>query len=278
MSDRDPTARARTGPSRRSRIRLQRFVREKLRLQAVPSLPEITLYQAHAGSGLRLSAGSAPPYWAYVWAGGAALARHFLDHPNLVAGRSVLDLGAGSGLVGIAAAKAGANRIMAVESDPTGQAALMVNAEANGVTIEIVSLGGGACNRPVPELVAAGDVFYSAEVATWATGQLERVHGAGATVLVGDPGRAFLPWDRLQALAAYPVSDFGSGSRLQTSQVFAWQPEAASPPLPDRVEQDDARREGDQDRKGIIAHAENGPVTPLQQADQDEAGEQDAKE
>src|SRR5262245_10976783 len=100
------------------------FIRQNLHLQPVPSVPEIRIYTAHPASGLRRlldeGEGGAAPYWAYPWAGGAALARFLLDRPETVAGRRVLDLGAGSGLVGIAAAKAGAREVIAAEIDPHG--------------------------------------------------------------------------------------------------------------------------------------------------------------
>ncbi|RUU71004.1 methyltransferase, partial [Mesorhizobium sp. M2C.T.Ca.TU.009.01.2.1] len=119
-----------------------------MRLAPVPSVPEVRLYQAHPGSGLRRllepddDSGESrpepqPPYWAYAWAGGAVLARYVLDRPSIVVGKRVLDLGAGSGLVGIAAAKAGARAVIAAEIDRNGVVALRLNAEANGVAIEI---------------------------------------------------------------------------------------------------------------------------------------------
>lgn len=126
------------------------FIKANMRLVPVPALPEIRLYTAHPGSGLRRlvdpvddddvgdeEAEPRPPYWAYAWAGGAVLARYILDHPMTVAGRRVLDLGAGSGIVGIAAAKAGANEVIAAEIDRNGVAAIGLNAAANGVKITI---------------------------------------------------------------------------------------------------------------------------------------------
>src|SRR6185312_15878473 len=106
------------------------FIRMNMRIAPVPMIPEIRLYTAHSASGLRRlvdsddSADPSPPYWAYPWAGGAVLARHFLDNPQTVAGRRVLDLGAGSGIVGIAAAKAGASEVIAAEIDRNGVAAI----------------------------------------------------------------------------------------------------------------------------------------------------------
>ena len=131
------------------------FIKANLRLVPVPALPEIQLYTAHPGSGLRRLVDphqsadddavepdddvpeTQPPYWAYAWAGGAVLARYILNHPQSVAGRRVLDLGAGSGLVGIAAAKAGARSVMAAEIDRNGVAAIGLNAAANGVETKV---------------------------------------------------------------------------------------------------------------------------------------------
>ena len=189
------------------------FITQNLRLDPVPSLPGIRLYKAHAGSRLsRLSgeddADPPAPYWAYQWAGGLALAQHFRCHPALVASKQVLDLGAGSGLVGIVAAGAGA-RVEAAEIDPNGKAAIALNAAANGVAIGLrpIDLTG-----PQPDdidLIAAGDVFYNADVARHMLPFLQRCQAAGIDVLIGDPDRRDLPLDQLDLLASYKVSDVG---------------------------------------------------------------------
>ncbi|WP_246673804.1 50S ribosomal protein L11 methyltransferase [Mesorhizobium sp. B2-7-3] len=201
-----------------------------MRLASVPALPEIWLYTAHPGSGLRRlvegddadSQEPQPPYWAYAWAGGAVLARYVLDHPEIVAGRRVLDLGAGSGIVGIAAGKAGAREVMAAEIDRNGVAALALNAAANGVTIAI--MGNDITTGPPPavDLVLAGDVFYGQGVALGMMPFLDRCVAAGIEVLVGDPGRAYLPRSRLRLLAEYKVPDFGEAkdAALKPSAVF----------------------------------------------------------
>jgi predicted nicotinamide N-methyase len=204
------------------------FIRANLRLRPVPSVPEISLYTAHPGSNLWHLTGKggegAPPYWAYVWAGGAVLARHFLDRSQSVRGRSVLDLGAGGGIVGIAARKAGAAFVTAVEIDRNGIAAIGLNAKANGVTLKII---GRDLTRSAPppdiDLVAVGDLFYAAGLAKRVTRFLDRCLDAGADVLVGDPGRAFLPHDRLEPVAEYAVPDFGDGgAALKPSTVFSY--------------------------------------------------------
>ena len=187
----------------RNRASRAAFIAERL---AVTDLPELgpldlglRLYLAHPGSGLsRL--GSVPPYWAYVWAGGAALARHLRGMD--LRGRRVLDFGAGSGVAGIAAALAGA-KVRARERDPWGRVALGLNAGLNGVALP------PARGMPRVDLVLAGDVFYGAEVAAAVLPVLEGFRNRGAEVLVGDPGRADLPRGRLAQVAEYQVRDMG---------------------------------------------------------------------
>lgn len=197
-------------------------------LTASPALPEIRLHTAHPASGLwRLADGSTrladpPPYWAYVWGGGVALARYLLDHPERVAGRRVLDLGAGSGVAGIAAAKAGAKRVIASEVDPNAVAALKLNAAANGVAFGAVH--GDLLDDPPPpvDLVVVGDLFYDQGLAERVSGFLGRCAAGGIEVLVGDPRRTHLPRRRLRKLAEYPVADFGEAEGKAV--VFAFEP------------------------------------------------------
>jgi predicted nicotinamide N-methyase len=186
------------------------YIRANLTLAPVPSLPGIALYTAHAGSRLsRLAApDDAAPYWAWQWAGGLALAQHFRAHPETVAGRRLLDLGAGSGLVGIVAAQLGA-AVSAAEIDPNGQAALALNASANGVDMALVEIDIASEPPTGFDIIAGGDIFYREDVARRMLPFLERCARAGIDVLIGDPGRRDLPTDRLAAIASYPVSDVG---------------------------------------------------------------------
>jgi predicted nicotinamide N-methyase len=204
------------------------FVRAHTRPAAASYVPEITLWLADDAIALwertEEEAGGqlAPPFWAFAWAGGQALARYLLDHPELVAGRRVLDLAAGGGIVSIAAAKAGAAAVTAVEVDPTALAALAMNAAANAVEVDCVLgdvLDGAA---PDAEVITAGDVFYSREMAGRMLAYLERAADRGALVLVGDPGRAYLPRERLAALATYAVPTTYALEDAEVKQATVW--------------------------------------------------------
>lgn len=205
-----------------------KFIQAHMPVTAVPAVPEIVLHSATPASGLRrLIASGAhpdpePPYWAYHWAGGAVLARYFLDHPEIVRGRHVLDLGAGSGIVGIAAAKAGAMRVTAAETDGNAIAAQQLNAGLNGVCL--TSMHADLTAGPVldVDLVAAGDLFFAPDLARRVLLFLDRCLLAGATVLIGDPGRAHLPRERLRLIAEYAVPDFGQVTDAKVNAgVFA---------------------------------------------------------
>jgi predicted nicotinamide N-methyase len=184
---------------------------DRIRLVEAPLVPEVRLYLAVDAivwwARMEAEAGEAlgPPFWASAWAGGQAVARYVLDHPEVAAGRRVLDLAAGSGLAAIAAAMVGAAAVTANDIDPYALAAITLNAKANhasvnGVDGDLLDGDGGDA-----ELVLAGDVFYSQSMAERVLPFLERVVARGAGVLVGDPGRAFLPRHRLEVVASYPV-------------------------------------------------------------------------
>jgi predicted nicotinamide N-methyase len=193
----------------------QEFIRANMPVMAVPTIPEIVLHSATPASGLRrLIASDAhpdpePPYWAYHWAGGAVLARYFLDHPEIVRGQRVLDLGSGSGIVGIAAAKAGAIHVITAETDQNAIVAQQLNAGLNNVALTSMHADLTAGPALDVDLVAVGDLFYAPDLAQRVLGFLDRCLLAGAKVLIGDPGRADLPRDRLQLIAEYSVPDFG---------------------------------------------------------------------
>jgi predicted nicotinamide N-methyase len=150
----------------------------------------------------------APPFWAFAWAGGQALARHVLDHPEVVRGRRVLDLATGSGLVAIAAARAGALHVVASDSDARARVAARRNAALNGVSLDVVGdlVGEDATDAALDvDVVLAGDVFYEQPMARLVLEFLDEATGAGVDVLVGDPGREYLPRKRVTPLATYDV-------------------------------------------------------------------------
>src|SRR5438132_12080611 len=188
------------------------FIRANTALVSPPLVPEIKLHLATEVVPLwRLTEeelqaqGVPPPYWAFAWAGGQALARHILDHPELVRRRAVLDFGAGSGLVAIAAAKSGA-RVTAAEIDAFAAAAIALNAALNEVEIAI-ERADVIGREPAPwDVVLAGDMCYERPLAERLTHWLRALAARGVTVLLGDPGRAYLPATGLEALARYEVS------------------------------------------------------------------------
>jgi predicted nicotinamide N-methyase len=177
--------------------------------QPVPMVAEISLLTAVPQLELwelwQRTGRDDPPFWAYPWAGGQALARYVLDHPGLVAGRRVLDVASGSGLVAIAAARAGAASVVAGDVDPHAVAAIAINASANGVEVNARVFDFAADEPGDAEVVLAGDVFYQRELAELALRFLRAATQAGAEVLVADPGRAFVPADSLTALDRYQV-------------------------------------------------------------------------
>lgn len=209
-----------------TRLNPAAFIRARLPVLPVPGIPEIVLHKAVPASGLgRLAAADAAfgsPYWAYYWLGGLALARFVLDRPETVRGRRVFDLGTGSGLVAIAAMRAGAASVLAADVDPYAVTAAALNAAENGVAVE--TLHADLTEGPVPEvdLILAGDVFYDPEPAGRVMPFLTRCRAAGIEVLVGDPRRAPLPLERLRTLAEYQFAETDSGV-LKPTAVFAFE-------------------------------------------------------
>ena len=184
------------------------LVRSATAWAPVPFVPEITLRTAPEPFTLWVqTARDAPPFWAFPWAGGQGLARYVLDHPAAVAGLRVLDAASGSGLVAIAAAKAGAAAVLAGDIDEHALAAITLNAEANtapAVRPARLDLD-GPLPGPPPEVVLAADVWYQRELAATALRFLRAARAAGAQVLAADPGRAFVPRAALTAVAVYQV-------------------------------------------------------------------------
>jgi predicted nicotinamide N-methyase len=183
---------------------------------------EITpIWQASEESLAR--AGVPPPFWAFAWAGGQALARYLLDQPQRVAGRTVLDFGSGSGLVAIAAAKAGARSVLATEIDPFAAAAIAANARLNEVAVALTTADVSASGAPDCDIVTAGDVCYERDMAQRAIRWLRRCAARGAVVLLGDPGRAYLADSGLHKLASYTVPTSRELEDRDTRDTVVWQ-------------------------------------------------------
>jgi len=188
------------------------FVLRHTRLRPVPGLEELRLHLADEvlplwrAAQLETGDPDAPlPYWAFAWGGGLAIARYLRDHPEAVAGRRVFDLGAGSGLVGIAALLAGAASVTASDIDPFAAAAIEINARANGQRLAIVKRDVLDDEPPDVDVVLAGDCWYESLLAERIQPWLRRARAHGLDVLLGDPGRRYLPADELQGIATYEV-------------------------------------------------------------------------
>lgn len=188
------------------------FIRANTRLQPTPHAPEIALWLADEVTPIwRLTEeelgemGVPPPFWAFAWAGGQALARWVLDNPHAVAGKRVLDFAAGSGLVGIAAMKAGAAQVLCADIDPFCGAAVALNAQANGVALDFTDRDLLEAPPPAVEVILAGDVCYEQPMSGRVLDWLGQARAAGAEVLIGDPGRTYFPRQGLTLLAEYRV-------------------------------------------------------------------------
>jgi len=207
------------------------FVRERTAVKAPPLVPEIGLHVAdeitplwQATEETLAAEGLEAPYWAFAWAGGQALARHFLDHPDIVTGRRVLDIGAGSGIAAIAAAKAGAARVTAADTDPFAAAAIRLNAAHNGAEVVVVEddLMGTEPRDAEWDVIVAGDVCYQRDMAGRFAAWLRSRAAAGALVLLGDPGRAYRPDDGLEELARYNVPTSREIEDSEVKETVIW--------------------------------------------------------
>ena len=188
------------------------FIRANTSVMAPPLVPEVTLHLAHEAVPIWQKTedelgeiGLPPPFWAFAWAGGQALARHVLDHPEIVRGRSVVDLASGSGLVGIAAMKAGASQVLAADIDKFAVAAISLNASENAVALSVTGDDLLDAAPPEVDVILVGDLFYEMDLAARVYAWLVQAEEQGTSVLIGDPGRSYLPRDRLENLAEYKV-------------------------------------------------------------------------
>ena len=209
----------------------ERFILDNTEWTRPPHVPEIRLRLASEVHDLwqktedELEAiGLPPPFWAFAWAGGQGLARYVLDNPTCVRGKRVLDFASGSGLVAIAAAKAGALSVLAADIDPWSRLAIGLNAAGNQVELP-VSIDDVVSTTGDWDVVLAGDVFYDRAFADSIVPWFESLAHQGTVVLVGDPGRAYCPRDRLSALATYqvPVTRVLEDSEVKKTTVWAFQ-------------------------------------------------------
>ena len=202
------------------------FIRQHTELLPVPLVPEIKLYLAHEAVPIWQKTeeelgemGLPPPFWAFAWAGGQALARYVLDHPEIATGRRVLDLASGSGLVGIAAMKAGAASVLAADIDAFALAAIAMNANANACDIK--STGVDLLNDAPQDfdVILVGDLFYEKATAARCMTFLRQ---STADILIGDPGRSYLPKELLISVAQYqvPVSRDLEDSEIKQTSVW----------------------------------------------------------
>jgi predicted nicotinamide N-methyase len=226
-----PHGRPRPGALNRMKLSPQdaeQFILDNTELLAPPHVPEVRLHLADEAHDLWRRTeeeleeiGLPPPFWAFAWAGGQGLARYVLDNPETVRGKHVLDFASGSGLVGVAAAKAGAQSVQAADIDLFSAAAIRLNAAANGFgldvrTIDCIDTDAGW------DTVLAGDVFYEKPFADRLIPWFEQLARRGAEILVGDPGRSYLPRARLIALAAYQVPVTRALEDTEVKQTTVW--------------------------------------------------------
>jgi len=206
------------------------FVLENTRPQRPPHTPELVLHLADEITPIwrmteeALEAiGLPPPFWAFAWAGGQALARYVLDHPQTVAGRGVIDFAAGSGIVAIAAAKAGAARVLAADIDLFCEAAVAVNAAANRVDVAFTVENLLDAEPPAwADVILAGDICYEKPLAERVLAWLGAARARGATVLVGDPGRSYFPRQGLEKLAEYQVPTTRELEDMEVKKTAVW--------------------------------------------------------
>lgn len=207
---------------------IEAFIRENTRIHVPPHVPELRLHLADDAVALwemteeQLNQiGLPPPFWAFAWAGGQALARHVLDHPSLVEGKSVMDVASGSGLVAIAAMKAGARTALAVDIDPFCAPAAQLNAELNGVTIATSAID-PIGKSTAADVILVGDLFYDRDLAGPLLVWLRDLTAAGRTVLIGDPGRTYLPKDKLEKIADYSVPTLRALEDAEVKRTGVW--------------------------------------------------------
>jgi predicted nicotinamide N-methyase len=207
----------------------RKVITDTTRLATVPYVPEIRLQQAEDPFTVweqveSTAAGTEqpPPFWAFAWAGGQALARYLIDHPGDIAGRRVVDFATGSGIVAIAAAKAGAAAVLAADVDPFCAAAVALNAAANGVTVDFTGADLLDAASPAADVILAADICYEQPLAGRVLAWLAAARAAGARVLIGDPGRSYFPKSGLTKLAEYRVPTTRELEDAEVKRTAVW--------------------------------------------------------
>lgn len=204
------------------------FIRANTKILSPPHVPELRLHLADDAVALwemteeKLGEiGLPPPFWAFAWAGGQALARYVLDHREMVAGKTVIDVASGSGLVAIAAMKGGAASAVAIDIDPFCAPAARLNADLNSVTLSTSDTD--PIGAPTgAEVILVGDLFYDRDIAARLLAWLQILHGEGRTVLVGDPGRTYLPKHALEQVASYEVPTLRALEDAEVKRTGVW--------------------------------------------------------
>ncbi len=205
------------------------FILENTRLQSPPHTPELNLRLADEITPIwqmteeaLAEIGLPPPFWAFAWAGGQALARYVLDHPNLVMAKTVIDFASGSGIVGIAAMKAGAAHVLCADIDGFCQAALSLNQAANNVVCDFTDADLLDAPPPTADLILAGDICYEKPMTDKVMAWLKAARAQGATVLIGDPGRSYFPKTGLEKLAEYQVETTRELEDFAVKKTCVW--------------------------------------------------------
>ncbi|MDO8380791.1 methyltransferase [Phenylobacterium sp.] len=205
------------------------FILKNTRLQTPPHTPELELYLADEITPIwkmteeaLAEIGLPPPFWAFAWAGGQALARYILDHPQIVAGKRAVDFASGSGIVGIAAMRAGAAHVLAADIDGFCGAALALNAQANGVAVDFTDANLLEAPALAADVILAGDICYEKPMAEAVMAWLTAARARGTTVLIGDPGRSYFPRSGLTKLAEYQVATTRELEDQEVKKTCVW--------------------------------------------------------
>ncbi|MEZ5782780.1 MAG: methyltransferase [Rhizobiaceae bacterium] len=206
----------------------ERFILANTTLGAPPHVPEIVLHLADEAHDLwqkteeeLAEIGLPPPFWAFAWAGGQGLSRYLLDNPAVLAGKRALDFAAGSGLVGISAVNAGARDVISADIDPFCEAAMRLNAAANNVALETV-IADLIGHDHGWDVLLAGDIFYQRDIVDRLVPWFETLRRRGCDIIVGDPGRAYLPKDRLEQVAEYRVPVSRALEDAEVKRTVVW--------------------------------------------------------